>query len=89
MNEVADLDVSFRVLLDQDGKLYWMAEDEGTPLRYDTDPMTTLWQRFLAGVIRMRVEISRVEHQIAHCRGGLDGGGGGGGLDGALGIQTH
>jgi cardiolipin synthase C len=53
MNEGADLDVSFRVLLDHDEKLYWIAEDEGTPLRYDTDPMTTLWQRFLAGVIRM------------------------------------
>jgi len=23
-------------------KLYWIAEDERTPLRYDTDPMTTL-----------------------------------------------
>ncbi len=53
MNEGADPDVSFRVLLDQDGKLYWIAEDEGTPLRYDTDPISTFWQRFLAGVIRM------------------------------------
>jgi hypothetical protein len=37
----------------------------------------------------MRVEIARVDHQSAHGRGGLDGGGGGEGLDGALGIQTH
>jgi len=37
----------------------------------------------------MRVEVARVDHQSAHCRGGPDGGGGGGGLDGALGIQTH
>jgi putative cardiolipin synthase len=53
MNEGVDPDVSFRVRLDQDGKLFWIAEDDGAPLRYDTDPMTTLWQRFLAGVIRM------------------------------------
>jgi cardiolipin synthase C len=53
MNEGADPDVSYRVQLDQDGKLFWIADDEGTPLRYDTDPMTTLWQRFLVGVIRM------------------------------------
>jgi cardiolipin synthase C len=53
MNEGADPDISYRVQLDQDGKLFWIADDEGTPLRYDTDPMTTLWQRFLAGVIRM------------------------------------
>jgi cardiolipin synthase C len=53
MNEGADPDISFRVLLDQDGNLYWIADDEGTPLRYNTDPLTTLWQRFLAGVIRM------------------------------------
>jgi cardiolipin synthase C len=53
MNEGVDPDVSYQVQLDQDGKLFWIADDEGTPLRYDTDPMTTLWQRFLAGVIRM------------------------------------
>ena len=53
MNEGADPDVSFRVRLDQDGKLSWIADDEGTPLRYDTDPMTTRWQRFLAGLIRV------------------------------------
>jgi cardiolipin synthase C len=53
MNEGADPDVSYQVQMDQDGKLFWIADDEGTPLRYDTDPMTTLWQRFLVGVIRM------------------------------------
>lgn len=53
MNEGADPDISFRVQLDQDGRLRWVAEDEGTPVRYDTDPMTSLWQRFLAGVIRL------------------------------------
>jgi cardiolipin synthase C len=53
MNEGADPDVSYRLQLDQDGKLSWIADDEGTPLRYDTDPMATLWQRFLTSLIRM------------------------------------
>ena len=53
MNEGVDPDVSFRVQLDKEGKLYWVAEDEGTPLRYDKDPMTTFLQRFAAGFIRL------------------------------------
>jgi len=52
MNEGVDPDVSFRVQLDR-GKLYWVAEDEGTPLRYDKDPMTSFPQRFGAGFIRL------------------------------------
>ena len=58
MNEGADPDVSYRVQLDQDGKLSWIAEDEGTPLRHETDPLTTRWQRFLAGLIRMARRVS-------------------------------
>ena len=53
MNEGVDPDVSFRLELDKKGKLYWVAEDEGTPLRYDKDPMTTFLQRFTAGLIRL------------------------------------
>ena len=53
MNEGVDPDVSFRLQLDKEGNLYWIAEDEGTPLRYDTDPMTTFLQRFSAGFIRL------------------------------------
>jgi putative cardiolipin synthase len=52
MNEGVDPDVSFRVRLDQ-GQLYWVAEDEGMPLRYDKDPMTSFLQRFGAGLIRL------------------------------------
>ena len=50
MNEGVDPDVSFRLELDKEGKLDWVAEDEGTPLRYDKDPMTTFLQRFAAGL---------------------------------------
>ena len=53
MNEGVDPDVSFRVQLDTAGKLYWVADDEGTPLRYDKDPLTTFRQRFSAGFIRL------------------------------------
>ena len=53
MNEGVDPDVSFRLELDTAGKLYWVADDEGTPLRYDKDPETTFLQRFSAGFIRL------------------------------------
>ena len=53
MNEGVDPDASFRLQLDKEGNLYWIAEDEGTPLRYDKDPMTTFLQRFAAGFIRL------------------------------------
>ena len=48
MNEGVDPDVSFRLELDKEGKLSWVAEDDGTPLRYDKDPMSTFLQRFAA-----------------------------------------
>jgi putative cardiolipin synthase len=53
MNEGVDPDVSFRVQLDTAGKLYWVADDEGTALRYDKDPLTTFLQRFSEGLIRL------------------------------------
>ena len=53
MNEGVDPDVSFRLELDKEGKLRWVAEDEGMPLRYDKDPMSTFLQRFAAGLIRL------------------------------------
>jgi putative cardiolipin synthase len=53
MNEGVDPDASFRLQLDKEGNLYWITEDEGTPLRYDKDPMTTFLQRFSAGFIRL------------------------------------
>ena len=53
MNEGVDPDASFRLEPRQGGKLAWVAEDDGTPLRYDKDPMTTFRQRFTAGFIRL------------------------------------
>ena len=53
LNEGADPEVSYRVLLDNDDDLYWVAADDGKPLRYDTDPLSTRWQRFKAGLWSM------------------------------------
>lgn len=53
MEEGVAPDNAFRVGLDADGKLYWLAEDDGKPLRYDTEPMSTASQRFEAGLIRL------------------------------------
>lgn len=49
LDEGAGPEVSYRVLLDEHDELYWVAADDGKPLRWDTDPLTTRWQRFKAG----------------------------------------
>lgn len=53
MQEGIDPDNAFRVQLDADGRLFWTAQDEGKPMRFDIDPMTTTTQRAQAGFIRM------------------------------------
>ena len=53
MNEGVDPDISFRLELDKEGKLHWIADDEGTALRYDKDPEATFMQRFGTGLIRL------------------------------------
>ncbi len=44
---------SYRVLLDEDGKLYWVTEADGKEQRYDKDPKSTDMQRSVAGFIRV------------------------------------
>jgi len=53
MDEGVKPDRSYRVLLDAGGRMYWVTEDGGKPLRYDVDPLSTFWQRFNAGFIRL------------------------------------
>jgi putative cardiolipin synthase len=53
MNEGVDPDNSFRVQLDKDGRMFWTSADDGVPVRYDTEPMSTQTQRMEAGFIRM------------------------------------
>lgn len=42
---------SYQLLLDEDGKLIWITEEEGEELRYDKDPLSTFGQRFMSGFI--------------------------------------
>jgi putative cardiolipin synthase len=42
---------SYRVLLDADGRLSWVTQDDGRPVVYRQDPESTVWQRFMAGVM--------------------------------------
>ena len=51
MNEGVQPENSYRVLLDEDGDLYWVTEDEGVEVRYDKEPETTFGQRFMSGFI--------------------------------------
>ncbi len=42
---------SYQVLLDEDGDLQWVTEYDGQQVRFDRDPESTAWQRFVAGFI--------------------------------------
>ena len=53
MEEGVAPDRSYRVLLDERGSMYWVTEDAGKALRYDVDPLSTFWQRWNAGIIRL------------------------------------
>ena len=44
---------SYRVLLDANGDLQWVTTYEGEEVRFDTDPGSTAWQRFVTGFIQM------------------------------------
>ena len=51
---------SYRVLLDDNGDLYWVTEVDGNEVRYHKEPETTFGQRFMSGFIM----ILPVEHQL-------------------------
>jgi putative cardiolipin synthase len=53
MDEGVNPENSYRVLLDEDGKLYWITESDGKELRFDKDPKSTAMQRSIAGFIRI------------------------------------
>ncbi len=38
---------AFHVTLDQDDDLVWATELNGTNVEFDTDPETSMWQRFV------------------------------------------
>lgn len=53
MDEGVRPENSYRVLLDEDGKLIWVTRDEGKKVVYHRDPESTAWQRFVTGFIRI------------------------------------
>jgi putative cardiolipin synthase len=44
---------SYRVMLDDDGDLYWVTEIDGNEVRYTSEPESTFGQRFMSGFIEM------------------------------------
>lgn len=53
MDEGVKPEHSYQVLLDEDGDLYWVSENDGVEARYDKEPQTTFGQRFQSGFIEM------------------------------------
>ena len=51
MDEGVQPENSYRLMLDEDGDLVWITEDEGAEVRYDKDPLSTFGQRFRSGFI--------------------------------------
>jgi phosphatidylserine/phosphatidylglycerophosphate/cardiolipin synthase-like enzyme len=51
MDEGVRPENSYRVMLDQDGDLYWVTEVDGAEARYYEEPQTTFGQRFMSGLI--------------------------------------
>ena len=60
MDEGVRPENSYRVLLDENGDLYWVTEVDGAEARYDEEPETTFGQRFMSGFIMMLP----IEHQL-------------------------
>ena len=53
MDEGVRPENSYRVLLDDDGDLYWVTEVDGGEVRYTEEPETTFGQRFMSGFIML------------------------------------
>jgi cardiolipin synthase C len=51
MDEGVSPGSAFHVTLDEGDDLLWSAETNGTNVRFDTDPETGLWQRFVIDVV--------------------------------------
>ena len=60
MDEGIESQNSYRVVLDEDGELFWITEIDGREVRYHNEPETSFRQRFMSGFIMMLP----VEHQL-------------------------
>jgi putative cardiolipin synthase len=54
LDEGVEPENSYRVMIDEEsGQLYWLTETDGQKVRYNKDPKSSFWQRFIVGFIRM------------------------------------
>jgi cardiolipin synthase C len=53
MDEGVSPGSAFHVTLGKNDDLAWTAETNGTKVEYDKDPETSIWQRFMVGVVGM------------------------------------
>jgi len=53
MDEGVSPGSAFHVTLDENDDLAWTADNNEAKVEYDTDPETSLWYRFLVGVVGM------------------------------------
>ncbi len=60
MDEGVRPENAYRVLLDENGDLYWVTEVDGNEVRYTQEPETTFGQRFMSGFMM----ILPIEHQL-------------------------
>ena len=51
MDEGVSPGSAFHITLGEDDDLVWTAETNGTNVAHDTEPETSLWQRFVVGVV--------------------------------------
>jgi len=47
MDEGVSPGSAYHVMLDNDDRLVWTAENNGEKVQYDTDPGTNIWERLL------------------------------------------
>ena len=53
MDEGVSPGSAFHVTLDEDGDLVWTAEDQQVKVKYEKDPETSAWDRFVIGFVGM------------------------------------
>jgi putative cardiolipin synthase len=46
-------EVAWKVVLNEDDQLRWIDKEKGKTQAYDVEPMTSVWQRLVAGIIRI------------------------------------
>ncbi|MCH1917927.1 phospholipase D family protein [Shewanella sp. A3A] len=51
---------SYHVVIDADGDLQWHTIEQGQDVRYDSDPHSSAWQRFMVGML----QLLPFEHQL-------------------------